>query len=166
MYYNFNHNRLNNHSKGVAGKMFYNTKPKSGRNPGFTIVELLIVIVVIGILATISIVAYNNVQQNSRKARLASDISNIKKAMAMFKSETGNFPACPSGPECMYLPDIKPQLEAQHISGLSTYNFNYVVSGQRWALLYRASTSPYQLPQSCKLGTDMVSTWYSGAPEC
>lgn len=38
------------------------TKAKSG----FTIVELLIVIVVIGILAAITIVAYNNVQQRAR----------------------------------------------------------------------------------------------------
>lgn len=33
---------------------------------GFTIVELLIVIIVIAILATISVVAYNGVQQRAK----------------------------------------------------------------------------------------------------
>lgn len=41
---------------------------KRARQKGFTIVELLIVIVVVGILATISVVAYNGAQQRARNA--------------------------------------------------------------------------------------------------
>ncbi len=50
--------------------MWANIKPISERNNrrGFTIVELLIVIVVIGILAAITIVAYNGVQQRARNS--------------------------------------------------------------------------------------------------
>lgn len=40
-----------------------NVRPKQ---TGFTIVELLIVIVVIGILAAITVVAYNGVQEQAR----------------------------------------------------------------------------------------------------
>ena len=63
-------------------------KPK-----GFTIVELLIVIVVIGILAAITIVAYNGVQQRSRDSKRLSDMSAIKKALELYKTDTGTFPA-------------------------------------------------------------------------
>jgi prepilin-type N-terminal cleavage/methylation domain-containing protein len=47
------------------------------RNRGFTIVELLIVIVVIGILAAITIVAYNGVQSRARATQYQSDAGTI-----------------------------------------------------------------------------------------
>lgn len=48
---------------------------------GFTIVELLVVIVVIAILAAITVVAYNGIQQRGRDAKRASDVSSIIKAL-------------------------------------------------------------------------------------
>lgn len=47
------------------------------KQTGFTIVELLIVIVVIGILAAITIVAYDGVQQRARDTQRKSDIAKI-----------------------------------------------------------------------------------------
>jgi prepilin-type N-terminal cleavage/methylation domain-containing protein len=48
---------------------------------GFTIVELLIVIVVIGILAAITIVAYNGVQQRAKVTSANNDLAMLKKAI-------------------------------------------------------------------------------------
>lgn len=56
---------------------------------GFTIVELLIVIVVIAILAAITIVAYNGMQQRSRDSARAQDIASIKKALLMYQADNG-----------------------------------------------------------------------------
>lgn len=50
---------------------------------GFTIVELLIVIVVIGILAAIVIVAYNGVQQRAQAAAVISGIKQVDKAFRL-----------------------------------------------------------------------------------
>jgi len=47
---------------------------------GFTIVELLIVIVVIGILAAITIVSYNGIQDRARTAQVNADLANLDKA--------------------------------------------------------------------------------------
>ena len=61
---------------------------KQGR--GFTIVELLIVIVVIAILAAITIVAYNGIQSSARNSKAKADIANLAKAVHAAKLNTGN----------------------------------------------------------------------------
>ena len=55
---------------------------------GFTIVELLIVIVVIAILAAITIVAYNGIQERARKSNVSSDISTLTKAIIAARIST------------------------------------------------------------------------------
>ncbi len=56
---------------------------------GFTIVELLIVIVVIAILAAISVVAYTGIQDRARRSKVDSDIRNIITAIQAARINTG-----------------------------------------------------------------------------
>jgi prepilin-type N-terminal cleavage/methylation domain-containing protein len=58
---------------------------------GFTIVELLIVIVVIGILAAIIIVAYNGMQQRARTSAVMADLTNSAKKMAIDNVNNGSY---------------------------------------------------------------------------
>ena len=62
---------------------------------GFTIVELLIVIVIIGILAAITIVAFNGIQDRARNASIQSDLTNFTKKIeaARIDSSDGLYPA-------------------------------------------------------------------------
>lgn len=57
---------------------------------GFTIVELLIVIVVIGILAAIVIVAYNGVTQQANNSKYRSDADSIRKVAETRNSDASN----------------------------------------------------------------------------
>lgn len=63
------------------------------RTKGFTIVELLIVIVIIGILAAITIVAYNGIQGRARDSQRVSDIKTITKALEIYKTNNGVYPS-------------------------------------------------------------------------
>lgn len=59
---------------------------------GFTIVELLIVIVVIAILAAITVVAFNGVQDRSQDSRMRSGVNQLEKAIRMWATQTGELP--------------------------------------------------------------------------
>lgn len=59
---------------------------------GFTIVELLIVIVVIAILATISIVAFNGIQARAEESKLKSNLGQAAKQIEIFEAESGELP--------------------------------------------------------------------------
>ncbi len=62
------------------------------RQTGFTIVELLIVIVVIGILAAIVIAAYNGVQKSASKSSMQSDLKNAAQQMGIAQVDLGVYP--------------------------------------------------------------------------
>jgi prepilin-type N-terminal cleavage/methylation domain-containing protein len=62
------------------------------RQQGFTIIELLIVIVVIGILATISIVAYNGFQQKAKLSVAQQELSTIGKQASLYAVVQGSQP--------------------------------------------------------------------------
>lgn len=62
------------------------------RYDGFTIVELLIVIVVIAILATISIVAYNGIQNRANDSAVQSDLKNIGQKILAYQATEGKLP--------------------------------------------------------------------------
>lgn len=59
---------------------------------GFTIVELLIVIVVIGILAAITVVAYNGMQNRATNTTVQTDLRNMNAKLAMFRIDNSRYP--------------------------------------------------------------------------
>lgn len=61
------------------------------KQTGFTIVELLIVVVVIAILAAITVVSYTNIQTQARDSQRKSDLVALAKAYSMYRSETSEF---------------------------------------------------------------------------
>jgi type IV pilus assembly protein PilA len=79
----------NSASNSVRQDSRHDSHPK-----GFTIVELLIVIVVIGILAAITIVAYNGISNRARNSSIQSDLHNAASAMEVAKttSSTVTYP--------------------------------------------------------------------------
>lgn len=59
---------------------------------GFTIVELLVVIVVIGILAAITITSYTGITQRANLASVQSDLESAVKVLKLFQVDNGNYP--------------------------------------------------------------------------
>ena len=72
--------------------------PRSDKHSGFTIVELLIVIVVIAILAAISIVAYNGIQTRAENNKTAQGLAAYAKALALYAVDNGTYPSTTTYP--------------------------------------------------------------------
>lgn len=63
------------------------------KQSGFTIVELLIVIVIIGILATLVIVTFSGVQQKARDSERKTDINAVANVLEAFYANKGYYPS-------------------------------------------------------------------------
>ncbi len=72
--------------------MEYSTLRSIHRQQGFTIVELLIVVVVIAILATITIIAYNGIQNSAIESSIKNDLKTAKSEFMNSLTRTDSYP--------------------------------------------------------------------------
>ncbi len=62
------------------------------RQKGFTLVELLVVVVVLAVLAAVVLPKFVNSGQRSKESALKSDLNLLRNAVQLFKTDTGAFP--------------------------------------------------------------------------
>lgn len=67
-------------------------KHRNRGNSGFTLIELMIVIVILGLLATMVMPKILSRPEQARRTKAKVDIKNIETALSLFKSDTGRFP--------------------------------------------------------------------------
>ena len=107
----------------------------ASRQRGFTIVELLIVIVVIAILAAITIVAYNGIQNRAVAATLQSDLNNAAKMLKLYQVDNGAYPtSIDSTTYCPTPADDRYCLKASEGNSLVNYSANNAASPQTFTL--------------------------------
>jgi len=67
------------------------------RDHGFTLIELMIVVVILGLLATIIMPKILGRPEQARRTTAKAEIRSIQQALALFKTDTGRFPTTSEG---------------------------------------------------------------------
>ena len=129
---------------GLDFKQMKNNKSKL-LNQAFTIVELLVVIVVIGILAAITIVSYSGIANKAITAGLQSDLDNNSKQLKLYNVEYGYYPSTLDGNNCPLTPtaDTKYCLKASTDTDLT-----YTGGGQSFTVTATKKSIKYQVTES------------------
>ena len=123
---------------------------------GFTIVELLIVIVVVGVLAAISIVAYSGIQGRAKDAAARASVEGLIKELAIAEVESG-------GRISSYDFNDFEDVSYGGYSIDSVGDADFVRELSRVFAGHRSSTLPDWMPSSVVVGYD-PSWWDYGDP--
>ena len=118
------------------------------KKKGFTIVELLIVVVVIGILASIVTVAYSGITQSARDSKRQADMKSIESALELYHIDNGGYPTCAN---VTYVPgaalngcfmdSIAPSLVPQYMASLPMDPINSGNDRYRYAVGYKKTSA-------------------------
>jgi general secretion pathway protein G len=134
--------------------MWAKYKEKHKTQSGFTIVELLIVIIVIAILATLTIVAYNGIQQKAIVSTLKSDLSSAHKQLSLYEATYGSFP---TALDANYCPTVPSQDSGRCLEASNGNTFSYTSDGITFSLTETsANSTAYNVTNSTEITAVVV----------
>ncbi len=148
------------------------------KQKAFTLIELMVIIVIIGFLASIVLLALGKSREKSRDARRQVDARNIGKALELYFSENNTYPQYGAADSTQNfttamtgaVPSLAPNYMASipkdpltPAANTQPYQYTWGSNGGSWGLnVYYESSGAY-----CKYRSGQgLATWFSSSPDC
>jgi prepilin-type N-terminal cleavage/methylation domain-containing protein len=138
---------------------------------GFTVLEILVAVVVIGILASVTLVSYDGIQQRSRDTTRENDITQLRIGLDKYYAANSEFPAvcaadgtpCPAIDLSTALDPYMDTIPRDPTAEGTSDDYQYVRGdpGNRYGLRV-----VYEERETCKVGVLVNSAWWGGLQEC
>ena len=128
---------------------------------GFTIVELLIVIVIIGVLAAIVVVAYSGITRKTRDAAVQSEVKNFGKTVEIYQAQNGAYPTVT---QLQSQGGVKVN-KSMYATGSNNWYYCISTDGSRFAVGATAESSRQGYRYDSVDGLQVVSSLY-GSSTC
>jgi len=138
------------------------------KSKGFTLIELMIVVAIIGILAAIAIPRFANLIDRAREARTQGNLGSIRSAMAICYGATdGTWPATVAALAVVAVPgpylDVVPTVLLPGAMGHVENNAEVVVAGDTGSWFYNGAAAVGGVVNvdcvHADSGGDLVNTW-------
>ena len=144
------------------------------KQAGFTIVEMILVIVIIAVLATITTVSYRSVELRSRDATRTRDITEVQKALEKYRYDNGMYPSVGTDDTSYALSTLAPALVPKYLSAIPTAPSGSPAGTDYQYIRGAASSASYGIRMYYEGKTDChrgvnnstVTTWWSPLVAC